>query len=270
MARLRFEIKGDPDSVSLETYSQATHQVIGILRELDTAISRRSSGTLNWYISRLHNNGTLLLEVLSKQRQLKRQMAGAADVSTEVATSFVTGLENIECHGTSPPYLTDTGMRKVQGMVSLIHKNGAKGFVASVPEVQQSVEVSEKAAKTISELLPAKTEALGSVEGRLEAISIHGGKKFVIYHSISKKAVNCHFEQEGIMEKVLQSLGSRVIVSGEIFSNAKGEPVKVAVSGFGLIEGTGRIPTVAELTGSDPDFTGGLSTEDYIRSIRRG
>jgi hypothetical protein len=82
--------------------------------------------------------------------------------------------------------------------------------------------------------------------------------------------VNCHFEQEGIIEKVLQSLGNMVIVSGEIFSNAKGEPVKVAVSGFGLIEGTGRIPTVAELTGSDPDFTGGLSTEDYIRSIRRG
>ena len=30
------------------------------------------------------------------------------------------------------------------------------------------------------------------------------------------------------------------------------------------------LPTVAELTGSDPDFTGGLSTEEYIRSIRRG
>jgi hypothetical protein len=270
MARLRFEIKGEPDSVSLETYAQATHQVIGILRELDTAISRHSSGTLNWYVSRLNNNGTLLLEVLSKQRQAKRKRAEVPDFAPEVAASFVTGLENIECHGTSPPYLTDTGMRKVQGMVSLIHKNGAKGFVASIPEVQRSVEVSDKASKTISELLPVKTEAVGSVEGRLEAISIHGGKKFVIYHSISKKAVNCRFEQEGIMEKVIQSLGSRVIVSGEIFSNAKGEPVKVAVSDFGLIEGTGRLPTVAELTGSDPDFTGGLTTEEYIRSIRRG
>src|ERR1017187_4523446 len=136
MARLRFEIKGDPDSVSLETYSQATHQVIGILRELDTAISRRSSGTLNWYISRLHNNGTLLLEVLSKQRQLKRQMAGAADVSTEVATSLVTGAENNDAHGASPPRPTCPGMPKGHGEVSLIPKNSAKGFVASVPEVQ--------------------------------------------------------------------------------------------------------------------------------------
>lgn len=29
-------------------------------------------------------------------------------------------------------------------------------------------------------------------------------------------------------------------------------------------------PTVAELTGSDPNFTGSLSTDEYIRSIRKG
>jgi hypothetical protein len=269
MAKLRFEIKGEPDSISLETYSKATDKVIGILRELDRAISR-SKGTLNWFISRLHNNGTLLLEVLSRQRQVKHREAQVTDYSGEVATSFVAGLENIECHGTSPPYLTDTGMRKVQEMVLLIHKNGAKGFVASAPDVRRSVEVSERASKAISELLPVKTTAFGSVEGRLEAISIHRGKKFVVYHAISNKAVNCHFEQEPMMELVLRSLGSRVLVSGEIFSNAKGEPVKVAVSNFSLIEDTGPLPTVAELTGSDPDFTGGLSTEEYIRSIRRG
>lgn len=28
-------------------------------------------------------------------------------------------------------------------------------------------------------------------------------------------------------------------------------------------------PTTAELTGSDPDFTGELSTDEYIRKIRR-
>ena len=270
MARLRFEIKGDPESVSLETYAQATHQVTGILRELDTAISRHSSGTLNWYVSRLQNNGTLLLEVLSKQRQMKRKMTEVPDFAPEVAASFITGLENIEAHGTSPPYLTDTGMRRVQGMVSLIHKNGAKGFVASIPEVQKSVEVSDKASKTISELLPVKTEAMGSVEGRLEGISIHGNKKFVVYHSVSKKAVNCHFDQQELLNTAVHALGSRVTVFGEIFSNAKGEPVKVQVSGFDLVEGDRRLPTVAELTGSDPELTGGLSTDEYIRSIRRG
>ncbi len=270
MARLRFEIKGDRDCVSLETYSQATLQVLGILRELDPAISRRPGGTLNWYISRLHNNGTLLLELLSRQRQGKGQIAETKDVSTEVAASFLTGLDNLEHHGTSPPYLTDVGMRKVKKMVSLIHKNGAKGFVASAPDGHQSVDVSVKSSKTIDELLPVKTESVGSVEGRLEAISIHGGKKFVIYHSISKKAVNCHFDQEWIMDKVLQTLGSRITVFGEIFSNAKGEPIRVAVSDFELVEQTRRLPTVLELTGSDPNFTGALSTDEYVQSNRRG
>ena len=32
----------------------------------------------------------------------------------------------------------------------------------------------------------------------------------------------------------------------------------------------GGLPTVAEFSGSDPNLTGGLSTDEYIRSIRRG
>jgi hypothetical protein len=33
--------------------------------------------------------------------------------------------------------------------------------------------------------------------------------------------------------------------------------------------GAGRLPTAKELTGSEPDFTGDLSTEQYLRSIRK-
>lgn len=32
---------------------------------------------------------------------------------------------------------------------------------------------------------------------------------------------------------------------------------------------TKPLPTVAEMTGIDPDLTGNLSTEEFIRSIRR-
>ena len=118
MGRLRFDIIGEPNTISLTTYALATQKVLGTLRELDTAISRHSDGTLNWYVCGLHNNGTLVLEVYSKQRTFKRQRERIADVGGEVAGSFVTGLENIEQHGTSPPYLSDSGLRRVQSMVA--------------------------------------------------------------------------------------------------------------------------------------------------------
>jgi hypothetical protein len=34
--------------------------------------------------------------------------------------------------------------------------------------------------------------------------------------------------------------------------------------------GEGKLPTTSELTGCDPEFTGDLSTEEFIRKVRRG
>jgi len=73
------------------------------------------------------------------------------------------------------------------------------------------------------------------------------------------------------MEKVKKFLGARVQVSGIVSRNEKGEPVRVLLEketdlkifGFDL-----KILPFKKLGGSDPDFTGDLSTEEFIRKIR--
>lgn len=61
------------------------------------------------------------------------------------------------------------------------------------------------------------------------------------------------------------------------FVNTMGHPDEPGTGGFstsrhgGLSGRYGRIkprPSVAELVGSDPDFTGGLSAADYVRELR--
>jgi hypothetical protein len=130
------------------------------------------------------------------------------------------------------------------------------------------VEVSRRAADNIGELLPVRRESVGAIEGRLEAISIHRAKKFVVYHSITRKAVNCSFKDDEFLEEAKRALGERVHVSGVVKTNIKSEPVMVEVNRLRIL-GKGRLPTTGELTGSDPDFTGGLSTDEFIRRIRR-
>ena len=150
----------------------------------------------------------------------------------------------------------------------MIHRNGAKGFSAT--DYERKVDVSEKASKTINDLLPVVRDSIGSVEGRLEEISIHRRKKFVVYHAVTKKAVNCLFHDDALLDRVIAALGERVVVIGNVFSNAKAEPVRIDVIEFQLLDSSRRIPTTAELTGSDPNFTGDLSTDEFIRRIRHG
>lgn len=270
MSKLRFEIKGDPEKISLSTYSVATTRLVQLLRELDVAISRHGNGSLQWYVSDLSKNGSLAIEIRSEVRTMPRSKPPLADFSNQVAQSFVTGFENIESKGISPPYLSEFGLEKLNNMMALLNKNGAKGFIATAVDQHRSISVSEKAATTLRELLPAKKEIEGSVEGRLETISVHGHKRFVIYHSLTGKAVTCKIESDSDLKKAVDALGSKAWVAGTVSINVKSEPLSVKVKVFRILGEGKRLPLAAELTGSDPDFTGDMTTDEYIRSIRRG
>lgn len=116
--------------------------------------------------------------------------------------------------------------------------------------------------------LQIKRKTIGSVEGTLEAISIHRSKKFIVYDALTKKAISCEFgDDEKALAKVKDVLGKRVMVSGTVHWNAKSEARRVDVADIRVL-GAAALPRAYELSGTYPEITEGLSTEDYIRSIR--
>ncbi len=271
MARMRFEIVGESGGVSLPTYSTTTFKLLQLLREIDSAISGKSGGMVSWYVVDLKKNGTLALEIESRlKKPPKRRRVQIRDTAPAVSQSLVTGFENMEIRGISPPYLSEFGLAKLQGMMGLLQKNGARGFIATAVEEHRAVSVTEKSARTLAELLPPRREERASVEGALETISIHGKKRFIVYDSITRKGVTCILgEEEDRLQEVTAVLGRKVIVSGVVHYNIKNEPVRIAVERLRVLPPDKTIPTAKQLTGSDPNFTGEMTTEEYIRSIRR-
>jgi hypothetical protein len=63
-------------------------------------------------------------------------------------------------------------------------------------------------------------------------------------------------------------LGRRIIASGKVCSNMKGEPLRVEAEEIKVLRRKEELPSIAALSGIDPHFTGELSTEEYIRSLR--
>ncbi len=271
MARMRFEIKTDSGGISLLTYNTATFKFLQILREIDGAISGKSGGMVSWYIVDVDKNGTLALDIESRlNRPPKRPRQQIRDTAPAVAQSFVTGFENIEHRGISPPYLSEFGLAKLQDMMSLLHGDGARGFVATALDEKRSVAVTEKAADTLRKLLPSRREAEGSIEGMLETVSVHKVPKIVVYESLTRKGVTCLIAGDEMMKEATENLGKKVLVSGKVFFNIKEEPVRIAVRSLRVLGIRKKPPTVAEFKGSDPNFTGDMSTDEYIRSVRRG
>jgi len=63
-------------------------------------------------------------------------------------------------------------------------------------------------------------------------------------------------------------LGRRVGAFGMVYSNEKGEPLRVDAERIRVLRAKEDLPSIASLGGSDPHFTGDMTTEEYIRSLR--
>jgi len=142
-------------------------------------------------------------------------------------------------------------------------------YKATALDSGREVEVSRKAADTIRQLLPISRRHIGSVEGRLETISIHGKQRFIVYHARTHKAVTCRFDDPEMIRVITGMLGKRVVALGAVQSNVRGEPARVQVEDICIL-GEGEMPTTSDLAGSHPDFTGDMTTDDFLRYIRRG
>lgn len=268
MAKLRFEIDGKPSDVAFQSFVSATANFLGLLREIDQVMSGRYLGTLRWYVSGLHSNGGLSIEVLSKLKpppRRKKLLQIDPDIGGRVAGSLVTGFDNVENLGVSPPYLSLYGLQRLNDMLHVLEQNGARGYRTTDLQQDRTVTLTQHAIENVRALLPTKRKTIGSVEGKLEAISIHKSKKFVVYDALTKKAITCEFADK-MLDTVKDALGHRVLVSGMVHWNAKSEPKRVDADNIRLLGQ--HLPSTSDLSGAYPDITEGMTVEEYIRSIR--
>jgi hypothetical protein len=153
-------------------------------------------------------------------------------------------------------------------LAKLIGHDGATGLV--VEDSLGQAELTPQAAQNIEPLIRPRQVSIGSVEGKLGLIAIHKKPRFRIYEVVTHKAVTCDFNEERFLNLVKEALGQRVVASGTVYSNIKGEPLRVEITGLRILGAPSELPQVDDIGGMDPDLTGALSTAEYIQSIRDG
>jgi hypothetical protein len=270
MSVLRLDIEGDANRIPYRSFIQVASNSLGILNDLDYAYSRKHGATLDWYVKNLSKNGSLRIEVYSRVKTKKR--VHYEDFSSQVADSFVSGFRVLEEEGKSPALLTESGMKKARVLTNLIGNNGLQSLVATAPDTQKETEITRKSAAHIEQLIPVASQSIGSVEGTLEVISIHRSNRFIVYEQRTGKAVSCFYGKLPLLDVVTDALGKRVVASGELSRNAKGEPIKLKLNDESQLKvfGSAAYPSyeLLKLSGSDPEFTGDMSTEEFIRNTR--
>jgi len=212
-------------------------------------------------IEKVSTGSSIGIEIESKARDPK------IDYGRKVAEVYSDGMEIIRNEGITPPYFSDYCLKRVWEVAKVLRGDGANALEIRDLTRHKSTEFDVQIATTTSQLMGSSYKSYGSVEGTVEMISIHRPPRFNVYHSITFHAVRCNLRQEDI-EKVRDNLGRRVVVSGLVSYNAKDEPKNVMVEELEVIPKEEELPTIDEFIGSDPNYTGAMTTEEYIRSIR--
>ncbi len=122
----------------------------------------------------------------------------------------------------------------------------------------------------ISLALAPVTSAIGSIEGRLESINIHGGANvFNIYPTIGPSKVKCRFPKR-MEEEATTAVGKHVRVHGITrYRSGARFPNEVDVTHIEALKPNDELPTLGSLHGACPDDSREPS-EDAVRRARNG
>lgn len=129
------------------------------------------------------------------------------------------------------------------------------------------VTITQQTAAHIDKMVGAGYTALGSVEGRLEAISLHGRSSFGVYDFVEGRRINCEFPAE-MLERIKDALGSRVLVYGRVRFNESDRPTGVReIHELRVLRGKDELPQPRDIVGIAPDITGDVDSVQHLRRL---
>ena len=258
MTEVQLQIHGEPGAIAVDTLILALQRTLSVLREVDRT-SRRGEGPRGqWRVGEVWNGSIGVALVPS------------ADVPSEVPERLLAGLGVLEERPELPAWFSELAIENVQKMGKLLHHPGVSGMglTAVMPggektEARLTPEIIEHAGQAFQ----GTDEALGSVAGILDVVNLRRQRAVSLYDADERHAVRCTFPED-LLEAVRQYLGSKVRATGTVTRNRVGQIASVKVESLDRVEDEGRVPSVAELTGIAPWYTGDRTAVEHQRWTR--
>ena len=115
---------------------------------------------------------------------------------------------------------------------------------------------------------------LGIIEGHLQMARVHGGLEFEIYRNFDDRCIKAVFsedelpEEDDLVSTAKSYLGKYVYATGEVIRDKRGLPKSILVFQINIVEEEATKVDPTTIFGILPEFTGGLSVDEYLKKQR--
>jgi hypothetical protein len=260
-------LDGSRGEVEVSRYAQALTDTVWLLTSIDRIAVQEANARLRWTVADLSANGVLRARLTPRAIPEKRSV-GSVSVPP---TALVEGLQRLTERAEIPDLFTEASVQRVDRLGA--PSKGLRGVtlapVSAAGDVGAAVPISDAVRNNAKAAIAPREATLGSVTGVLDVLNARsrGAMRGSVYNPRTRHAVTCIVPPARASEFV-EAFGRRVLVGGTLRRNELGQAISIEVAELQVLPETFRAPTVDELLGVDPGWTGELTTAEYLARVR--
>jgi hypothetical protein len=281
MRTIKIQIVGrsaETDAPSVDDLLDQLRDYFDILRGVEQAAAADGSEEIDWRVIDASKNSPLALEAGAFARQYAMNVDNRAGI---VVWHTANGLRALQVGAVRPPFFDDKVLIKAEHLFERVTNGLAQTIVdhgAGLPIMELDRSKAYAAMANVRQLLkpqPKAYDETGSIEGIAHGFDRDGWNNPVlkVKHRATGEDLTCRLTGQALEEIEKRQVGeiwrnSRVLLYGTIHFKAPGRIHRIDANRIRFLRNSNDLPSLDDVT--DPDFTGGLSSEEYLVRLRNG
>ncbi|WP_316227505.1 hypothetical protein [Bradyrhizobium sp. SZCCHNR1047] len=280
--RIKVSIKarGETDSPTVDDLLDQLRDYFDILRGVEEATAEDGTSAIDWRIVAATTNSPIEFTAEASAKHFATNVDQRADLVTRF-TAY--GLQLLKVRGERPQYFTDKIMLKAERFFERVTNGLDETKIVyegdrNLPTLDITPRVAKQAAANVRAALtpPDKPyKEIGSVEGTPRTIGRDGHGRLVMWlkERLTGEEVKCLLTGEAEDEMGEHQIKEvwerrRLLVFGTLHYKGVGKLNQVEGTRVKFFSDAADLPDVDDIL--DDNFTGGLSSEEYLKRLRDG
>lgn len=172
-----------------------------------------------------------------------------AHVIPRIAPTVISGIRELQRQAKRPRHFSDDALDKLRDLARLTGPETPTLTVNGGGRDDRPVALSSEVLAHVEAVLTPAFRTIGTIEGELEGLIIHGRKRFLLYDRMAGRQVVCYFGDAVSWEEIRDLFGKRMAVTGEIRSRRSGERASINVSSYYVFPREEDLPSAEEVRG---------------------
>lgn len=253
--------------------------VVGLLQDVEMAIAQDGDAEIEWRVTDARRSSPLAIEISPFPIRHGMNIDGRV---REVREHAARGMLALAEKGERPTYFGDATLKRAERIFERV-TNGlamtAVEFGDGLPPLALTAETARTAARNTARAQKPEDRPyreIGSVEGFFNAVERDGYGRPLLQLRVrmTGDVVKCIVRGAALDQVAQRQIGEvwrprqRLLVSGTIYYKALGRVSQIEADDLMLLRSGPDLPQVDDII--DPNFTGGMRTEDYLEEVRGG